>query len=373
MSRRARVGVVGCGDVLRAYMTGLQRFPSLVEVVWCSDLIQSRAQAAATAYGVPHAGSIDDLLRDDDVDVIVSLTPPKAHASVIESAAAAGKHVFSEKPLATTVESARMALAKAGRQGVRVGVAPDTFLGATAQTARAAVDRGEIGEPIGIVAFATHGRVDAHHPNPGSFFRPGGGPVLDVGPYFIAALVNLLGPIAAVSGLSRVGGALRRVRRESGEILEIPVGVDTHATASLAFASGAIGTLVASFDIWDHELPSIEVYGTEGTLSVPYPTRYDGEVRVRLHDDAEWHLLEPVLPPVVIRPREKLRGLGVIDLAQACDGGIQRTSAALALHTLEVLTAIEASSQGRRVVEIENTCERPAPVSPEDYSEWGLA
>ena len=185
MSRRARVGVVGCGDVLRAYMTGLQRFPRLVEVVWCSDLIQS-AQAAATAYGVRHTGSIDDLLSDGDVDVIVSLTPPKAHAQVIESAAAAGKHVFSEKPLATTVESARTALANAGRQGVRVGVAPDTFLGAAGQTARAAVDRGEIGEPIGIVAFATHGRVDAHHPNPESFFSPGGGPALDVGPYFIA-------------------------------------------------------------------------------------------------------------------------------------------------------------------------------------------
>jgi predicted dehydrogenase len=210
------------------------------------------------------------------------------------------------------------------------------------------------------------------HPNPGVFFGPGAGPVLDVGPYFITALINLLGPIAAVAGMSRMGPTHRRIPRPDGTVEQIPVSVDTHASASLRFASGAVGTIVASFDIWDHELPFIEVYGAEGTLALPHPNWYDGEVKVRRHDDRRWWPVPPVLPPVVRIPGEKIRGLGVLDLAGALRGGLHRTSAELACHTLEVLDAIQLSSDEQRVVEIGSGCDRPAPVSPDDFKAWGL-
>ncbi len=365
-----RVGIVGCGDILAAYMTGFQRLSRRVQVIRCGDLIVSRAEAAAAEFGIPRWGAVDELFADDDVDLVVSLTPPAVHTAIIEAAAAARKHIYTEKPLAPTTTKATLALAQAESSGVRLGAAPDTFLGSAGQTARAVIDRGEIGDPIGCVAFSPYSRAERWHPNPSFLFQPGAGPLLDTGPYFVAALVNLLGPVATVAGQTRVGRAPRRIPRPGGSVEEISVAVSTHATALLRFTSGAIGTLVTSFDIWDHRLPEIEIYGTEGTLAVPHPNWYDGEVKVKLHDDHDWRVVSPVLPPVQQKPHEKIRGLGVLDLAYSLENGSHRTSGELALHTLDVLEAVQLSSDQQDFIDMSSSCSRPAPLSIDEALAW---
>jgi predicted dehydrogenase len=366
-----RIGILGCGDILAAYMLGLGRFGKGIQVIRCGDVILPRSEAASLEYGIPRWGTVEEVLGDDDVDLVVSLTPPAVHASIIISAAKAGKHIYTEKPLAATTTLAIPARAEAEQNRVRIGAAPDTFLGSGCQTARAAIDRGEIGEPIGCVAFSPYSRAERWHPNPGFLFQPGAGPLLDTGPYFVTALVNLLGPVATVAGKARIGGAPRRVSKLDGTVEEIAVAVPTHAVAVLGFASGAIGTFVSSYDIWDHGLPDIEIYGTEGTLSAPHPNWFDGEVRIKRHDDQDWSVVPPALRAIERVRREKVRGIGVVELAGSIGRGLpHRASAELAYHVLEVLEAVQSSSDRGEVVRIASHCERPAPLSATEVEAW---
>ncbi len=367
-----RIGIAGCGNILAAYMTGLTKAPSRVRVTRFADVDPVRAQSAAATYGVGRAGTLDDLLADPDVEVVLSLTPPVIHDELIHSASAAGKHVFTEKPISATVAKARAALNAAARAGVTVGCAPDTFLGPVHQTSRAVIDSGGIGEPIGYTSFSTYRRAEERHPNPGFLFQPGGGPVLDLGPYYVAAFVNLFGPVASVSGSSRIGVPVRRVTRPDGP-LEIPVSVPTHASATLVHASGVVGTFVASFDMWDPvRLPDFEIYGAHGTLESGHPAWYDGDVLVRLHHDTDWRLVPAVLPDIQAgRERFPLtRGLGVLDLVGSLSGGPARTGSELALHTLEVLEGIQTASDERRTVSMTTTSPRPAPLDAAELSWW---
>jgi predicted dehydrogenase len=235
------LGIIGCGNILAAYMTGLTRAAGVVRVARFSDVDLPRAEAAAAEHGVGRAGTLDELLADPEVEMVVSLTPPVIHDEVIVRAAAAGKHVFTEKPLSATVARARAAMAAADRAGVKVGCAPDTFLGPVHQATRAAIDAGEIGDPIGYNSFSCYRRAEERHPNPGFLFAPGGGPVLDLGPYYISTFVNLFGPIASVSAATRIGVPVRHAKRADGSILDIPVSVPTHASATLVHSSGVIG------------------------------------------------------------------------------------------------------------------------------------
>ena len=365
------LGIVGCGNILAAYMTGFSKSPSRVRVVRFADVDVSRAEAASSEYGVGRGGTFEDLLADPEVDMVINLTPPTVHADMIIKASVAGKHVYTEKPLSATTELGRAAVAQSKQSGVRLGSAPDTFLGPAHQTSRALIDGGELGEPIGYAAFSTYRRVEERHPNPGFLFQPGGGPVLDLGPYYVSAFVNLFGPVAAVSARTRVGAPVRRVKKPTG-MLEIPVTVPTHASATLTHASGVVGTFVASFDIWDHRLPDFEIYGTNGTLESGHPAWYDGDVFVRLHQDQDWRLVPAVLPE--IQPGGQrfplTRGLGVMDLIESLSGGPSRTSSELALHTLEVLEAIQTASDEGRTVSIGSAPERPAPLTAADLARW---
>jgi predicted dehydrogenase len=362
----ARVGIIGCGNISRRYVEGMRRFAQL-EIVGCADLVPELAQALAADSGIRAYADIDELLADPNIDIVVNITPPIAHATVTEQAVAAGKHVYVEKPIAATVADAQHMLEAADRADRVLGSAPDTFLGSAGQTARAAIDAGLIGEPIGAVAFVTHSKAETWHPDPGFLFRPGGGPALDLGPYYIAALVNLLGPVAEVAGFSRIGAPTRTVTAPDRRVDSIEVTTPTHAGATVRFASGVIATLLFSFDVWDHHLPKIELYGARGTLSLPDPNEYDGPVLIKGHADAEWATLEPVLEPggQPGEPVQYLRGHGVADLAAALDGAPQRTSAALALHVLEVLEAIETASAGPTVVTIDSRPSRPEPTANE--------
>jgi predicted dehydrogenase len=367
---RVGVGIIGCGDILAAYLVGLRRFGAPVEVVRLADVELDRAVAGARRHSVPEAGDVDALWKDEDVEVAVSLTPPKVHHEIIRDAAAAGKRLYTEKPLSANTSLARAALAAAKDAGILVGSAPDTFLGSAAQTARQAIDRGDIGNVIAVSAFAPYNRAERRHPNPEFLFQAGAGPLLDIPPYHLTWLVHLLGPVIRVAGLSTRSAPFRQVVGMKGDVVEIPVEVDTHVTAILEFASGGVGTFISSFDVWSHQLPAIEIYGTLGTLSLPHPNWYDGPVRIKLNDDDAWHTLEPSFPLIQEEANEKVRGLGVVDLALSEKGRPPRASSELALHVLEVLEAIQMSSDRGSFVDIETQPDRPAPVSAADVAAW---
>lgn len=362
---RTGVGLIGCGNVSPRYGYGLRRFDQL-DIVRCADVDLGRAQRAAQEYGAL-AGTTADLLDDPDVEIAVNLTPPAMHATTTIGALRAGKHVYVEKPLAVTLAEAADVLACMRATCRLVGSAPDTFLGSAGQTARAVIDSGRIGEPVGVTAFATHTWVEKWHPDPTFLFKAGGGPILDIGPYYVTALVNCLGPVLEVAGGTRIGAPKRTMLTEHSTVDTIEVEVPTHATAVLRFASGVLGTVLMSFDVWDKRgtfRPAIEIYGTDGSLMMPDPKDFDGDVRIKAPHHAEWELVPPVLesqgPPG--GPEQLMRGLGVVDMVATLAGGPHRTSPELALHVLEVLDAVEASSRDHAVVRLTTTCTRPAPM-----------
>ena len=366
---RRNVAVIGCGNILERYLTGMARFPRL-NVVGCADIDKSRSEAASRTYGLRAYETIADLLGDPSVEVVVNITPPAAHGSVTTAALTAGKHVYVEKPLAATLGEADRVLEVLKSTGRRLGCAPDTFLGSAAQTARRAIDDGAIGDVIGVACFVTHTLAETWHPDPTLFFRPGGGPLLDMGPYSIASMVNCLGPITEVSGATRIGASPRVVTAPDRLVETIDVQVATHAAAVLRFASGVLGSVMMSFDIWNDELPFIEIYGTKGILRLADPNGFDGDVSLRLNSEASWQVLDPVIP-LLGEPDSRdqlLRGMGVADLVLSLDGRPQRTSPSLAYHVLEVLESVEASSASHSVLRLKSSCDRPAPITTADVN-----
>ena len=359
--RRAGIGVIGAGNILGRYLKGMSRYPEL-HVVGCAGRSPERARAAADEHGIGWFGSVGELLASPEVDVVLNITTPLAHAETTEAALEAGKHVYVEKPITAALPDARRLVVKAQAAGLLLGSAPDTFLGSAAQTARQAVDDGLIGDPIGVAGFITSGRVETWHPDPTFLFQQGGGPVADMGPYYLTAMVNLLGPLASVSARGRIGSPTLTVTSPERRVDTVTVTVPTHVCAVLEFQSGVVGTFLASFDAWDHHLPRIEVYGTEGTLSVPDPNTVDGDVLLKRRADDRWQPLPPVLPPSADpqSPDQYVRGAGVADLVAALHGAPQRASAQLACHVLEVIEAIERSDGA--AVAITSRVERPAPV-----------
>jgi len=352
--KRWSIGLLGCGNIIERYVEGLRRYPHL-RIAWCADIDLSRAEQTAALFEIPKWGRPEEMLADQEVQVVVNLTPPSLHARVISQALRAGKHVYTEKPLATTVQDASELISLAGALDRGLGSAPDTFLGSAGQTARHAIDRALIGQVIGASAFIRHNRMERRHPDPTFLFRPGGGPVLDLGPYYITALVNCLGPVSRVAGMTRIGARSRTVTAPNRLVEAIDVQVPTHATALLEFASGVIGTVIMSFDIWATTLPFIEIYGTEGTLAIPNPVHFDGEVLVA--DRAgDWQVLPAVEPP------GSLRGIGVADLVGSLEGQPHRANPQLSRHVLEVLLAIQQSSDTSEVIEMITSCDRP-PIS----------
>ena len=363
------VGIIGCGNIAARYAAGIKRFSEL-NLVGCADVIPEAAQAFASANGITAYASIEELLGASEVDVVVNITPPNAHETVTLNAFDAGKHVYVEKPIAATLAGGTRMLKSAADKGLLLGSAPDTFLGSAGQTARAAIDAGLIGNPIGATAFVTHSKAERWHPDPTFLFQPGGGPVLDMGPYFITMLVNVLGSVSAVSAFSRIGTPTRKVSAPNRRVDVIEVTTPTHAAAILEFASGTACSMTLSFDIWDSNLPFIEIYGEKGTLSLPDPNRFDGDVSIKLHDDADWRVLPPVFEPSgdpEDMDVQMLRGIGVADLVGSLAGNPHRASGELAHHVLEVLEAIQTSNTASPRVEIQTRVERPEATTVPAY------
>jgi len=352
-----RVGMVGCGNISAQYLKHLAQLPGL-RLVAVADAVPAAGERVSTAQGVP-VREVDALLGSDDVDVVLNLTTPAGHAPVSIAALEAGKHVYLEKPFAVTLAEADAMMSAMRASGRRIGSAPDTVLGTGIQTARRLVDDGEIGDPVAATAFMLCPGHEGWHPNPGFYYRVGGGPLLDMGVYYLTALVTLLGPVTAVSGM---GSRLRTERvvpdgaPRAGEVL--PVEVDTHVAATLRHASGAITSLVVSFDVQASTLPPIEVYGTRGTLLVPDPNQFANPVGVS-------HRRNEAFTEVADLGgyADAGRGYGLADLARSLlRGEPHRQSAELGYHVNEIMLRIVEATESGRTVTLASTCDRPAAV-----------
>jgi predicted dehydrogenase len=350
------VGLIGCGKISETYVDTLAGSGD-VRILRCADLDPERAQVLAHAAGAV-ASTTADVLADDRVAIVLNLTPPAEHAEVALAALAAGKHVYGEKPLAASRADAREVLDEAARRGLALGCAPDTFLGRSWQRARELVDTGAVGTPVAARGTMLGPGPEGWHPDPAFFYRPGGGPLLDMGPYYLTVLVSLLGPVARVSAGTRRTFDVRPVTGgpRLGEVL--PVEVATHVAAVLQHEAGAITTLVTSFDCWD-DVHSVELWGTEGTLLLPDPNGYEGVVRRRGRElNGNWEAAG-------VEDEPYRRGIGLVEMARAIRlGEAPRASGALAFHVLDVLLSILEAAERGSVVDVESRCERPLPVAP---------
>ena len=357
-ARRVGVGIIGTGNISSAYLTAMKGF-DVLDIRGLADMKQDLAAKRAAEFGVPVAASVEALLADPSVEIIVNLTIPRAHVEVGLRAVAAGKHIYGEKPLGITYAEGKKLVDAAKAKGVRVGSAPDTFLGGGHQQARAIVDSGALGTIVGGSAYFACPGHEFWHPDPAFYYDIGGGPVLDMGPYYITQLVNLLGPVAKVQALSLTPHAERPIRSEPKKGQMMPVKVATHVTGTLIFASGALIQVTLSFDVPAHKHLPYELYGTEGAMLVPDPNAFAGPVQVA-KPRGQFEDVPVTLPYA----DANYRSIGVADMAYGIlNNRPHRASGELALHVLEVMEAFEVASKEGRVVDIKTTAARPAPIS----------
>jgi len=372
------VGIIGCGNISGIYLQNIPAYEGLA-LRACADMKPEAAQAQASRHGI-EARTVDELLASDDIDLVVNLTIPSAHFGVSLAALRAGKHVFSEKPLAVDFEQGRKLVDEAEARGLLLGCAPDTFLGAGGRLARKLIDDGAVGRILSGTAFLMSHGMEHWHPDPEFFFKPGGGPILDMAPYYLSAIVNLVGPVKRVVSLSSIGFPERTITTETsprkGE--KIVVETPTHVMALLEFASGAQFTFCMSWDVWKHGHPAIELYGTEGSLRVPDPNFFGGHVEIterggdwRAVDSSEMPLGAPNWRSPNWAPdvpaKANYRALGLADLASAVlHGTPHRSSGRLALHVLEVMHCILEGAATGQPMAITTTLERPAVLEDMD-------
>jgi predicted dehydrogenase len=351
----AGIAVIGCGNISSQYLKNLSAFPD-VRLRFVADIDAGRAASQAASYGVPAWGSPDDALGREDVSLIVNLTVPAAHAQVTAAAIAAGKHVWSEKPLTLDVGSGRALLAAAAAAGLRVGCAPDTVLGAGLQSARRLIDSGAIGTPLSALTLLQGPGPQAWHPDPEFLFARGAGPLFDLGPYYLSVLATLLGPASRVTAVGRRQGPSRVIGRGPRAGTSFPVDVPTYVAALAEYVCGAAASLLFS---WDSPLARsgfVEVTGTEATLAVPDPNRFDGDLRVRKAGDGDW----TVVPSSGAAAG---RGSGVVDMVRSIRAGEpHRASGELALHVLEMMSAIEDSAAGGAWLDLSTSFDMPHPL-----------
>ncbi len=359
MAEPVRVGVVGCGAISSAYLRMAKQLP-LLDMVACADMLPEKARARAEEFGVPRALSVEELIADPEVEVVLNLTVPKAHAPIALQAIAAGKHTFAEKPFGVGREEGAAVLRAAAERGVRVGCAPDTFLGAGLQTARRLVDEGAIGRPVGFTAFMMGRGHESWHASPRFFYERGGGPMFDMGPYYVTALLNLLGPLRRVAGFASIAIPERTITSQPLHGETIVVETPDHICGLLEFENGAVGTLVTSFATahanYERTCP-ILIHGTEGTLRVPDPNGFDGPVYRRGLSDAEWEEI----------PHSFVKGYGrAIGLADMAAGlrreRPHRCSGEQAFAVLDAMQAFLDSSESGNSCAPAAAYERPAPM-----------
>jgi len=367
---KLRVGIIGCGNISTTFLKYAPLFRAL-ELAAVADINMAAAQARAAEFGV-RAETVDDLLAARDVDVIVNLTVPAVHYEVTRRILEAGKHAYSEKPLVLSLDEGKALQELAAKKGLRVGSAPDTFMGGAHQLARAVIDEGGVGRIIGGTCHVMSHGMEHWHPNPDFFFQPGGGPVLDLGPYYITNLIQLIGPVTSVAALANASFATRTITNGARHGETVPVDTPTNVHALLEFAGGATVTLSASWDVWTHRHANMELYGETGSLFVPDPNFFGGTVEMAGPDGAVAEVAgrdHPFGVPNVTdgqgNARANYRCAGLADMATAiAEGRAHRCNVDLAVHAVDVMVSILRAGAEKRFVAMSTTCERPAALSP---------
>lgn len=365
MGKTLGVGIIGCGNISTTYLKLAPLFKR-IEIRACADANPAAALLRAEEYGIK-AQSVDELLANGDIDIVVNLTIPDAHFAVTKRILEAGKHAYSEKPLVLSLEQGQELKKLADEKGLKVGCAPDTFLGGAHQLARRAIDEGKVGTiTSGTCHVMSHG-MEHWHPNPDFFFKPGGGPILDLGPYYIANLINLIGPVKRVAALTSMATPTRTIALEPRKGEKIPVETPTTIHAILEFVEGATITLSASWDVWAHHHDNMELYGTDGSIFLPDPNFFGGDVKVGLPDKKKAKRLKGWKHPFGIPNQEHSQGAmanyrtaGLADMAAAIlEKRDMRCSLERALHGVDVMVSILRSGEEKRFIDIETTCTRP--------------
>jgi predicted dehydrogenase len=362
LMKRMKIGVIGCGNISSQYLDRCRAFPVL-EVAGCADLDVTRARAQAEKFGVPRACGVDELLADGEIELVVNLTVPAVHAEVALRAIESGKHVYGEKPLAVTPAEGRAVLSAAAARGVRVGNAPDTFLGTGHQTVRHVIDSGRIGRPVAAVCLLLCAGHEHWHPDPAFYYKPGGGPMFDMGPYYLTALINLFGPMKRVCGMAGILRPDRTITSKPRFGTPIKVETEDHVAGHIEFTSGAIATIVTTFAArhaaYDGKHP-IQVFGTDGTLQVPDPNGFEGTVLLRTTEMAGWEEVAPT------HRYPNGRGLGVADMAHAIlNGRDHRASGGQAMAVLDAMQGFLTSSHEGRYHDMAVDYHKPAMMPTE--------
>lgn len=380
--RKVKVGIIGCGVISQTYMRNLADIYEMLEVEAVADIFIEKAKEVAEQFGIKKAYTVDELLADPEIEIVANLTIPKAHKEVNMKALAAGKHVYCEKPLALTLEDAKEQIAFAKEKGLLLGCAPDTFLGAGLQTCRKVIEDGWIGTPIGATAnLVGHGH-ETWHPAPEFYYKEGAGPMLDMGPYYITALVSLLGPIKKISCFAKKTFDKRTITSKAQKGKEIDVDVLTHYAGLMEFDDGLIANINMSFDVWLSNLPCIEIFGTQGTLVVPDPNMFGGPVKVlrgnsmvdsvegmdvgeaveKIHSEEMFEFFQEI-PLAYHKSADNMRGLGLLDMAYAIvENREHRTNPELVYHVMEALESFDTSAKSGEVYHMQTTCKKPLPI-----------
>ena len=346
-----RVGLVGCGVIAHNYVEGAAGFPTF-DIVQVADLEPAVAETFGEKHGLP-VSSVDELIASPDIDIVLNLTPPAAHAALVSATLCAGKHAYTEKPLAISLDAGRELVRQAHESGLRIGSAPDTFLGGAYETARRLIAEGAIGTPVGAMAVFMTGGPEGWHPNADFFYRAGAGPMLDIGPYYLTAMVALLGPITATAGFSSVPTTEREIAvgPRAGE--RFGTEVPTHVSTALQFASGALGTFTVGFETQNRYESGLVVHGTQASLQLPDANGFGGDVLIR-RERGDWEPVEYELAGAM-----ETRGIGLHDMVTSLRAGRpHRASGELALHVLEAMHAILQSADEGRTIEL-------APLQPQ--------
>lgn len=354
-----KIAMIGVGNISGIYLENITNLFQEIELIGLYDLFPERATEAQKKYNIPKVySSLEEVFADEEVQIVLNLTRPTEHYEVTKAALTAGKHVYSEKPLAATYEQGKELVELAESKGLMLGGAPDTFLGAGIQTCRKLIDDDVIGTPIGAAAFMICHGHESWHPAPEFYYKAGGGPMLDMGPYYLTALVNLLGGVSEITGVTKKSFSQRMITSQPLKGTVIDVDVPTYITGILNFDNGATGTIFTTFDVHYPESSRLEIYGTKGTLWVPDPNCFGGPIRLyRLEDGTVREM------PLLFDYKENSRGLGLADMAKALQTGREyRADYKLTLHVLEIMSSFEPSSNAKACVSLETHYARKAPM-----------
>lgn len=376
--RKVKIGIIGCGVISHTYISNIKEMFHWLDIVACADRNLDKAEAMASKYGISEGCSVEDLLANPEVEIIVNLTTPASHTEVNRKILMAGKHLYCEKPFALNLKDAEDILELAKSKGLMVGAAPDTFLGAGLQTCRKVIDDGWIGTPISATANMVSYGIETWHTAPEFYYKEGAGPMLDMGPYYITALVSLLGPITRTACFSRIGNKSRKILSKPLRGKTINVEVPTTYNGIMEFASGVNANINMSFDVWMSNLPKLEIYGTEGTLILPDPDYFGGVIKIfrkeRVLDSlnlyggdrppysTKYEDLQEI-PQIFQQPLDYIRGMGVYDMAFALvNGRKHRANEELIYHVTEAVLSFDESVKTGSFYNMRSSCERPKPL-----------